>query len=162
MNRRVVVYSVVAVTFLGCGSTKHFYEGPKRDMDSVTILDLNIESGARVVRIDDYRVSDQDHDGLGPACFTGRVALLPGTHTLEVLYYDSYYDNATPATGKTTMTILTSTDHKELVFDARPGAVYRIEAESRPAEWPPNAITWRTWIVEKESGELVAAAPPED
>ncbi len=162
MHRMVMVYLVGALALLGCGPTKHFYDGPSRDAAEVAVLKLDVDSGARVVRIDDRVVSDKDHDGTGPACFTGKVALLPGTHTLEVLYHDSFYDHATPATGRTTMTVLTSSDHKVLTFEARAGGTYRVGAESRQAEWPPNAIIWRTWIIEEDSGQRIAVAPPED
>jgi hypothetical protein len=111
-----------------------------------------------VVRIDDHFVTESDNDDIGPACFKGKIALLPGSHTLEIVYHNAFYDQESTSNGQPTMTVLTSSDHKTLTFDAAAGHTYRVEASSERVEWPPNAITWKTWVVDQNLGYLVVAA----
>ena len=163
--RRVLQYTVLAalavVLAAGCCSTKQFYDGPKRSTDELAILKPDLETGVRIIGIDSHRVTQSKDDAPDLTCFKGKIALLPGPHTLEVMYHTSYYNLKTEGSDRTTMTFLTSGKPKTLTFDANAGQTYRVEATSRPADWPPGAIEWKTWVVEVPSGAIMASTDQE-
>lgn len=159
--RWTVTAAAVVVFVQGCGSTKQFYDGPKRASDELAVLRPDLETGVRIVGIDSFRVEQPEEAGPDVACFKGKIALLPGSHTLQVMYHTSYYNLKTEGADRTTMTYLTSEKPKVLTFEAFAGHTYRVEAKSQPADWPPGAIDWNTWVVEVPSGAIMASTDQE-
>lgn len=158
----------LGVLFLlaGCTAPMQMYDGERRSLKDVAVLDLNTDCGVRVISIDSVRATEVDEEGQRPY-FRKRLALLPGKHTLEVYYQLTRYtagdhDNSVLIRGdrKTlpAKTTYYSTNYKKLTVDFKAGEKYTLDAECQPLDWPWGAMTWQAWIVEGNSGQQVAQA----
>jgi hypothetical protein len=54
-----------------------------------------------------------------------------------------------------------STNYKTITFEAKAGHKYRLDAESRPLDFPYGAMTWTAWVLDQKSGTQVAIATDE-
>ena len=150
---------VAALVLSGCISPRPMYEGSKRSSDEVAVLELNPDCGARVVSVDSTSALGEVKVGIPPS-FTGKMAVLPGRHTLDLFFQSRRWTDQVGANEKPQMTTFVSTNLKRLTFDARAGHTYKIEAECSPVEYPPGALTWRAWIVEDGSDLEVSSIEP--
>ncbi len=166
-NTFPIILSLAAVLVLaGCTAPLQMYDGERRSIKDVAILDLNTDSGVRVIAIDSVRATEADVEG-GLPYYRKKLALLPGRHTLEVYYQLTRYtagdhDNSVLVRGdrKTlpAKTTYYSTNYKLLNVDFKPGEKYKLGAECQPLDWPWGAMTWSAWIVDGHTGEQVATA----
>ena len=147
------VLLVATLVLSGCISPRPMYEGKKRPSEEIAVLILNLDSGARVVAVDSTRALGATVVGIPPS-FTGKMAVLPGRHTLDLFFQSRRWTDQVGPKEMPQMTTFVSTNLKRVTFDARAGHTYKIEAECSPVDYPPGALTWRAWIVEDGSGSV--------
>jgi len=156
----------VTLLLAGCTAPMQMYDGERRSIKDVAVLDVNSDSGVRVIAIDSVRATEVDVEG-GRPYYRKKLALLPGRHTLEIYYQLTRYtagdhnNDVTVRGDRKTLPAKTtyySTNYKKLTVDFKPGEKYTLDAECQPLDWPWGAMTWQAWIVEGNSGEQVAKA----
>ena len=168
MSRFVSTTTLLAVGILvwGCTAPMQMYDGERLSMKEVAVLDLNTDSGVRVIAIDEVRATEADVEG-GRPYFRKKLTLLPGRHTLEVYYQLTRYtkgdheNDIMQRASRSTLpakTTFYSTNYKSLTIDVEAGRKYTVDAECQPLDWPWGAMTWQAWVVEGESGVQVATA----
>lgn len=166
-NTFPIILSLAAVLVLaGCTAPMQMYDGERRSIKDVAVLDLNTDSGVRVIAIDSVRATEVDEEG-GRPYYRKKLSLLPGRHTLEIYYQLTRYtagdhDNSVIVRGnRQTLpekTTYYSTNYKLLNVDFKAGEKYVLDAECQPLDWPWGAMTWSAWIVDNNTGEQVATA----
>ena len=156
----------LALMLAGCTAPMQMYDGERRSIKDVAILDVNSDCGVRVIAIDAVRATETDIEG-GRPYFRKKLTVLPGRHTLEVYYQLTRYtkgDHASDITTRASRSTLPakttyySTNYKLLTLDFKAGEKYVLDAECQPLDWPWGAMTWQAWVVENNSGQQVATA----
>jgi hypothetical protein len=141
------------------------YDGERRSLKDVAVLDMNNDCGARVIVVDSVQATNGDEDER--PFYKGKLALAPGRHTLEVYYLVTRYTTGSKDYDITLRTnrrqmpdrmTFYSTNYKRITFDAEAGHKYTLNAECRPLDWPPGAMTWTAWVSEGKNGTQVATA----
>jgi hypothetical protein len=163
---RIALSLAVALVLVGCTAPMQMYDGERRSIKDVAILDVNSDCGVRVIAIDSVRATEADVEG-GRPYFRKKLTLLPGRHTLEVYYELTRYtqgDHAVDITQRSSRSTLPakityySTNYKRLTVDVKAGGKYTLDAECQPLDWPWGAMTWGAWLIEGNSGTQIATA----
>lgn len=134
---------------LGCGLWPRVfrtYPGPPRSRAELAVISqprpkFFAGDDAGIVRV----------DGVPINCGAGlkaEVELEPGPHTLEIDYYSGG---------------AVSTTNGSLSFDAQAGRVYQVRAAGLPRGPEQGWLQgrWTAWIVDLDTGAVIAGHPPE-
>ncbi len=144
-----------ALASSGCRSTgKHIlaYEGPPRATNEVVLLMAQRGSfWALVEKIDDSPINKT-----GKRIFndTTEIELLPGSHSVEVGYYD--------------VTKARSVENAKLTFICQLGHEYKLCVAPLHQSFGPflkrmvigGRFQWTAWIVDAQTGEVITGGPP--
>ena len=163
---RTTLLLAVALLAWGCTAPMQMYDGERRSMKDVAVLNLNSDCGARVIAVDSVRATEADDEG-GRPYYRKKVALLPGPHTLEIYYELTRYtqgdhdNDVSQRANRQTLpakTTFYSTNYKVLTVDFKAGEKYLLDAGCQPLDWPWGAMTWQAWVVEGKTGSQVVTA----
>jgi hypothetical protein len=120
---RIAVVFVALAAFWGCSpSVLKMYPGPELPADEVATLEFH-----EPIRVNSL-------DGKEVSLNWGVIAVLPGTHTISITYYNAFSaPNPNVSSYKYSMSNMT------LTFDAKPGHTYGIM-------YSREGNSWSAWI----------------
>jgi hypothetical protein len=128
------------------------YEGSPRSNAEIAVVKVQFEffkPSARIESIDGRLIQSKGH--WGPAVNIKELELTPGTHTLEVSYFDGP---------------IISISNASLTFNCKTGGVYELHV-APVDEGFARALAvgaggkghWTAWIIDAETKEILAGKP---
>ena len=152
--RAILLGFMAALTLTGCstGRQLRWYDGPPLPREQVAILKVQraiFSESCPVEKIDGKRIT---RDRQFVRNNTRRIELLPGTHTLSVIFLDRPGHSTSNA-------LLTAT--------FKPGHTYELKAAQINESLGRTAwrhtfggtYLWTAWILDSETKEIVAGRP---
>ena len=153
MRKLVAILPVLILSLGGC-ATVHLYQGEKLPSDKIAIIEgvtvrrfyllLYVVNEVRIVQIDDTIT------GMDTSFFNKKVAVLPGRHRVKVLPMNNTDCFCVPFPAGTYYGKLHT-----FVLDIEAGHVYKAYCK---IDGPHR--TFRLWIVDKQTGKIVASRKP--
>lgn len=139
--RRILITTIATMLLVsGCATKIKTYEGPEKLMQDIALIKCNPYVQVNGV---DGNKSHRVSAGGGLWYRDCEISVLPGPHTFDVCFDESY------STGTMNVTRRCGQDIP-VQIDAQAGRIYRIKYESKSGRWKP----WIEDVTEEELAKI--------